>query len=188
MSKSSATACSASATVEPQLLRWAYDNGVPLVATNKCYFAKPDDFEAHDALLCIAGGRLWRNRSCSIDARPPFQVAMEMAVLFADLPEALTSRSRSRNAAPIGRPPASRSCRVSSGRRAAATPRARKPPDCAEPSRDCGSHCRVTALRSAPREDYDKRLDYELDVITKMKYAGYFLIVADFIKWSKARG
>ena len=38
------------------------------------------------------------------------------------------------------------------------------------------------------REDYDKRLAYEIDVITQMKFPGYFLIVADFIKWSKANG
>ncbi len=43
--------------VEPQLLRLAYDKHIPIVATNEVYFATPEDFEAHDALLCIADGR-----------------------------------------------------------------------------------------------------------------------------------
>jgi DNA polymerase III subunit alpha len=43
--------------VEPELLALAYEHGLPIVATNEVYFATPDDYEAHDALLCIAGGR-----------------------------------------------------------------------------------------------------------------------------------
>src|SRR5690606_11852369 len=46
--------------IEPQLIALAYDFGIPLVATNEVYFATPDDYEAHDALLCIADGQIGR--------------------------------------------------------------------------------------------------------------------------------
>ncbi|MGC2601148.1 MAG: PHP domain-containing protein, partial [Rhodomicrobium sp.] len=78
--------------VEPQLLRWAYEHGVPLVATNEAYFPKRDAFEAHDALLCIAEGRYVAEddrRRLSPDHWLKPQA--EMAALFADLPEAVAN-------------------------------------------------------------------------------------------------
>ena len=77
--------------VEPQLLKLAYDLDLPLVATNESYFATRDDFEAHDALICIAEGRYVADD----DRAPPdapsttSRPRAEMAALFADLPEAL---------------------------------------------------------------------------------------------------
>ena len=50
-------------TTEPQLVDYAYEKGVPLVATNEPFFSTRDDFEAHDALLAIAGGTRWRRPS-----------------------------------------------------------------------------------------------------------------------------
>src|SRR6202043_2988081 len=77
---------------EAGLIDLAYTKGLPLVATNGPYFATSDDYEAHDALLCIAGGRLIaetdRNQ-LTPDHR--FKSRAEMAVLFADIPEALAS-------------------------------------------------------------------------------------------------
>src|SRR5204862_4676678 len=70
----------------------AYTKGLPLVATNEPYFATTDDYEAHDALLCIAGGRLIAETDrdqLTPDHR--FKTRAEMAVLFADVPEALVS-------------------------------------------------------------------------------------------------
>jgi len=65
---------------------------MPLVATNEPYFAANDDYEAHDALLCIAGGKLIAEtdrEQLTPDHR--FKTRAEMAVLFADIPEALAS-------------------------------------------------------------------------------------------------
>src|ERR1700720_2223058 len=77
---------------EAALIDLAYAKGLPLVATNEPYFATADDYEAHDALLCIAGGRLIAEtdrEQLTPDHR--FKTRAEMAVLFADLPEALAS-------------------------------------------------------------------------------------------------
>ena len=78
--------------VEGALIDLAYAKGLPLVATNEPYFATADDYEAHDALLCIAGGRLVAETDrdqLTPDHR--FKTRAEMAVLFADIPEALSS-------------------------------------------------------------------------------------------------
>src|SRR6201991_3764599 len=77
---------------EGALIDLAYAKGFPLVATNEPYFASTDDYEAHDALLCIAGGRLVAETDrdqLTPDHR--FKTRAEMAVLFADIPEALAS-------------------------------------------------------------------------------------------------
>ena len=77
---------------EAALIDLAYAKGFPLVATNEPYFATADDYEAHDALLCIAGGRLIAETDrdqLTPDHR--FKTRAEMAVLFADIPEALAS-------------------------------------------------------------------------------------------------
>ena len=77
---------------EAGLIDLAYTKGLPLVATNEPYFATADDYEAHDALLCIAGGRLIAETDrdqLTPDHR--FKTRAEMAVLFADIPEALAS-------------------------------------------------------------------------------------------------
>ena len=78
--------------VEAGLIDLAYGKGLPLVATNEPYFATTDDYESHDALLCIAGGRLIAETDrdqLTPDHR--FKTRAEMAVLFADIPEALAS-------------------------------------------------------------------------------------------------
>src|SRR5258708_4497658 len=78
--------------VEAGLIDLAYTKGFPLVATNEPYFATSDDYEAHDALLCIAGGRLIADtdrEQLSPDHR--FKTRAQMAVLFAAVPEALAS-------------------------------------------------------------------------------------------------
>ena len=182
------------ADVEPELLELAYDRHLPIVATNECYFATRADHEAHDALLCIADGRYVveddRRR-----ASPEHYLKSEdeMASLFADLPEALANS-------------------VEIAVRCAFRPEGRKPIlprfvagddslseienfrlEAAELKRQAkeGLERRLAATGPAKgftAEDYRKRLAYEVDVITQMKFPGYFLIVADFIKWSKANG
>jgi DNA polymerase-3 subunit alpha len=176
--------------VEPQLLRWAYERRVPLVATNEAYFPKRDAFEAHDALLCIADGRyVAEDDRRRLSPEHWLKPQAEMAALFADLPEAAANT-------------------VEIARRCSFRPRPRKPilpqfvPDATDAGEAEAAELRVQAeaglarrlaaipehLRAASEEDYKKRLDYELGIITRMKFPGYFLIVSDFIKWTKAQG
>src|SRR6187455_1105184 len=175
---------------ESGLIDLAYAKGLPLVATNEPYFAGNDDYEAHDALLCIAGGRLIAETDrdqLTPDHR--FKTRAEMAVLFADIPEALAST-------------------VEIAERCSFRPKTRKPilprftvgagagsdaeaEEAAELKRQAGEGLarRLQVHGLAPgttEEEYRQRLAFEIDVINRMNYAGYFLIVSDFIKWAKA--
>src|SRR5262245_32218488 len=174
---------------EAALLEMAYARGIPLVATNEPFFAKREDHEAHDALICIAEGKLIADSErpqLSPDYR--FKTRAEMATLFADLPEALAST-------------------IEIARRCAFRPTTRAPilprfsvGDSGE-AVDEGAELRRQAEEGLARrlrlygiapgrteEDYRERLAFELGVIEKMKYPGYFLIVADFIQWAKSQG
>src|SRR4051794_37682589 len=178
--------------VESGLIDLAYAKGLPLVATNEPYFASNDDYEAHDALLCIAGGKLIAEtdrEQLTPDHR--FKTRSEMAVLFADIPEALAST-------------------VEIAERCSFRPMTRKPilprftvgattgsdavnEEAAELKRQAeeglARRLAVHGLsQGASEEDYNARLAFEIDVINRMNYPGYFLIVADFIKWAKAHG
>ena len=173
--------------VEPALFTLAYTNGIPLVATNEPFFARREDYEAHDALICIAEGRLVAETDRrQLTAEHYFKSRAEMAALFADVPEALASTVeiaqrcsfRPRTADPI-------LPRFSVGDRnvdEAAELRKRA---------EAGLERRVAAHGLAPNrtiEEYRDRLAFELKVIEGMKYPGYFLIVSDFIQWAKEQG
>ena len=187
---------------EPQLIDLAYAHSLPLVATNEPFFATRDDYEAHDALLCIAEGKLiadGERRQLAPEHR--FKTRAEMARLFADLPEALLTTIeiaqrcvfRPRTQAPIlPRFAAGRSERAASGP-GAQTQRAGEAAEAQELRRAAreGLERRLQRYGTAPGhrvEDYSERLEFELRVIVDMHYAGYFLIVADFIQWAKAKG
>ena len=177
-------------TAEPALIEVAYALGIPLVATNEPFFAARDDYEAHDALLCIAEARLLAEtdrRQLTVEHR--FKSRAEMAALFADLPEALAATVeiaqrctfRPRTQSPIlprfvaAGGDGNESQEAEELRRAA----------------QAGLQRRLARYGVAPgqtTEDYEARLAFELGVIERMKYAGYFLIVADFIQWAKAQG
>jgi DNA polymerase III subunit alpha len=176
---------------EPALIELAYARGLPLVATNEPFFAAREDYEAHDALLCIAEGRLIADGDRrQLTAEHRFKTRAEMAALFADLPEALAATVevaercafRPRTLAPI-------LPRFSTGEG--------KEPETVNEAEElrraarAGLEQRLKRHPLAPghtAEDYHDRLTFELGVIEKMKYAGYFLIVADFIQWAKAQG
>ena len=189
---------------EPQLIDLAYTHGLPLVAANEPFFASRDDYEAHDALLCIAEGRLvadGERRQLTPEHR--FKTRAEMANLFADLPEALASTIeiaqrcvfRPRTQAPIlPRFTAGRSERSAAASEADSQTQAAEEAAEAEELRRAarsGLERRLARYGTAPghsEEDYSERLEFELGVIINMHYAGYFLIVADFIQWAKAQG
>jgi DNA polymerase-3 subunit alpha len=175
---------------EGRLIDLADRHGLPLVATNEPFFARETDYEAHDALLAIADGRLVaddKRRRLSPEHR--FKTRAEMGKLFADLPDALASTVeiamrcafRVRTCKPI-------LPRFGSAEAGATAPTTED--EAAELVRQAqaGLDARLAAHGPAPGLDeaaYRDRLAFELDVITKMKFPGYFLIVADFIKWSK---
>jgi DNA polymerase III subunit alpha len=179
---------------EPQLIDLAYQHQLPLVATNECYFAKRGDYEAHDVLLCIAEGRyISEDDRRRVTAEHYFKTSDEMTALFADLPEALASTIEiaRRCAYRIkGRKPILPAFVKTA---AGASEADRELAEAGELKRQAeeGLAVRLKAHGFATgftQADYEKRLAYEVDVIAKMKFPGYFLIVADFIKWSKAQG
>ncbi|MBI4366904.1 MAG: DNA polymerase III subunit alpha, partial [Deltaproteobacteria bacterium] len=174
---------------EPVLIDLAYNHNLPLVATNEPYFASAADHEAHDALICIAEGRLLSESDRrQLNAEHRFKSRAEMRELFADLPEALAAT-------------------VEIAERCAFRPLVHQPilprfslgeggsvVDEAEELRkraDAGLTQRLATAGVATGhtvDEYRERLDFELGVIANMKYPGYFLIVADFIQWAKAKG
>ncbi len=179
---------------EPRLLSLAYDSQLPLVATNEVYFAEPDDYEAHDALLCIAGGNyVVEDNRRRVTREHGFKPPAAMAELFADLPEALTNTVEiARRCAwrPVDRKPILPSFVEL---QAASDDDERLRAEAAELKRQAeeglDKRLEINPLAEGfTRDDYEQRLAYELDIITGMKFPGYFLIVADFIKWSKANG
>jgi len=174
---------------EAQLVSLAYRLGLPLVATNQAYFAERGDFDAHDALLCIAGGRyVSEDDRRRLTPEHYLKSRAEMQALFADLPEALASTVE-----------IARRCAFRPVSRAPILPRyitGASDADAAEAEAlraeaRAGLERRLAAQPLAPgktAEDYFARLDYELDIIIRMKFQGYFLIVADFIQWAKRQG
>jgi len=170
-------------TVERELIRLAYDRGLPLAAANEPYFSTGSDYEAHDALLAIAEGRLVSDdRRRRLTERHHFATRAEMQALFADIPEALTSTVE-----------IAMRCSVRARTAKPMLPRFSVEMDEAEDLRQRavnGLKARLDA--HGPAEgltlaDYDRRLEYELSIIERMKFPGYFLIVSDFIQWAKAQ-
>ena len=179
--------------IEPQLLDMAYDNNIPIVATNDCYFGGKGDADAHNVLLCISESKtLFHDDRRHETDEHYFKSEREMKTLFSDLPEAIE------NTAHIAR-------------RCAFAVKKKKPllPPFATPDgsdekdwlrnlshkgcenrleqiRTNTGHAAYAAIDPATMtETYTARLNLELDIITQMGFAGYFLIVADFINWAK---
>ena len=172
------------AAAEAGLVHWAYDHDVPLVASNDVYFARPDMYEAHDALLCISDGAfIGQDERRRVTAEHWFKPAADMRILFADLPEACdnTLDIARRCAFMVSkRDPILPSFPTSAGR----DENAELAFQAAE-----GLRMRLEGLElAAPEADYWARLEREVSVIQTMGFSGYFLIVSDFIKWANAQG
>ena len=180
--------------VEPQLLALAYERAIAIVATNEVYFSTPSDYEAHDALLCIAEGRyVVEDDRRKASPEHCLKSADQMVALFADLPEAVANTieiAKRCSYRPLGKKPIlPRFVSVKEGSTVEEVMAAEA--EALRVQAEAGLEERLAVIEMAPgftREDYFKRLAFEVDVITKMKFPGYFLIVADFIKWSKSNG
>ena len=156
----------------------AYAMDIPLVATNDVYFPKADMYEAHDAMLCVAEGAYVdqsepRRR---LTAQHYFKSPQEMATLFADLPEAIE------NTVEIAQ-----RCAFGTYRRDPILPKfADDEVDELRRQAQEGLKARLAVIpHAASVEEYEARLEFELGIIDGMGFPGYFLIVADFIKWAK---
>lgn len=172
-------------------LKLAEAEGVPVVATNDVRFLERDDFEAHEARVCIQDGMILAdpNRPKRYTAEQYFRSPEEMQRLFADIPEALE------NTVEIAK-----RCNVTFLLGKSSLPHFPVPEKYSTESFLCevakqGLDERLATLFDIndadfieKRKPYDARLERELDVINKMGFAGYFLIVADFTKWAKENG
>lgn len=158
----------------------AYELELPLVATNDARFHERQDFSAYDVLCCIEQGALLEHegrRSATEEhfLKPP----QEMQQLFKDLPEAVANSEE-----------IARRCSWRPVSRDAILPRF---PDAGDGEAEelrkqarLGLHERLKRIEpAASRQEYEDRLERELDVVVNMNYAGYFLVVADFIKWAR---
>ncbi|MBY8335760.1 DNA polymerase III subunit alpha [Alteriqipengyuania sp. NZ-12B] len=167
---------------EEALLDLAYARDLPLVATNPANFAEPHFYKAHDAMLCIANSRkLWEEDRPRSAKAAYVKSAPMMQELFLDLPEALA------NTLTIAQ-----RCAFAPPQRAPILPSLAGDLEgeakmLAEDARR-GLDARLAIyedLSDEERQTYYERLDYEVGIIHNMGFPGYFLIVADFIKWAK---
>ncbi|MBM3513457.1 MAG: DNA polymerase III subunit alpha, partial [Alphaproteobacteria bacterium] len=176
--------------IESALIDLAYKHDIPLVATNEAFFADAGMYQAHDALLCIANKSFVSIRDRRrLTPHHRLKSPDEMAALFADLPEALSNT-------------------IVIAKRCAFMVQDRKPilprlPESGGKTEDVlirklsreGLDVRLAKQvfaaemmadeREKAAKPYRERLEFELDIIIKMGFAAYFLIVADFIRWAK---
>jgi DNA polymerase-3 subunit alpha len=167
--------------IEEELLKIADSLYIPIVATNDVFFRDKDMYRAHDALLCIADGRyVSETERRKVTPEHYFKSAEAMTALFSDVPEAIHNThviARRCHTMPLPRKPILPSYESKDGR------------DEVEELRyqaNAGLRDRLKHLPEVPK-DYQERLDFELGVIEAMGFPGYFLIVADFIKFAKSQ-
>jgi DNA polymerase III subunit alpha len=194
---------------EPYFLQMALELNIPIVATNDAYFYGKEMYEAHDALICISEGRyVNEDNRRRLTHEHRLKSAVEFCAAFADLPEAIENThiiaSRCGVCAPNRKPILPSYIIEESGvvlseadslRKAAKdgldkrlefifenkindTPHPNPPPQ---------GRREQTAFEAFAKPYYE-RLEYELNTIINMGFPGYFLIVSDFITWSKHQG
>ena len=168
-------------------VRLASATGTPLVATNDVVLTSKDQFESHEARVCINQGRVLAdpNRPRDYTDQQYLRSADEMAALFADIPSAIE------NSVEIAK-----RCSVKISLGTPVLPDFPIPEGMTEAEYFCEVSYKGLAQRliedfpdeqkrEGVRARYEERLQVELDVINGMGFPGYFLIVADFIQWSK---
>ena len=170
--------------------RLAAELQLPLVATHPVQFLTEDEFKAHEARVCIAEGYVLndKRRVRRFTAQQYFKTQAEMAALFADLPEALQNSveiaKRCNLTLQLGKPhlpdfP---------------TPNGESLDDFLRTESERGLQQRMLRLfpdegvRATKMQEYSERLAFEIETIISMGFPGYFLIVADFIRWAKNNG
>ncbi len=173
--------------INPGLIELANKLGLGMVVTNDCHYLKREDHNAHDALLCIQTGKFVADTDrMSMGPELYFKSPDEMGLLFPDLPEAyantLDIAKRCEFELPLGnlRFPVY------------PLPKGETAEQVLERMARDGLVKRLAEKdRLGKKYDkavYEERLEYELDVLKKMGFAGYFLVVSDFINWAKDHG
>lgn len=176
--------------LEEQFIAIAFKHNAPLLATNDVYFIEKDMHEAQDILNCIGEGRFFVETDRKKNSPEQyFKSQEEMEALFADLPEALENTVN-----------IAKKCAIMAFERPPTLPRFSSEKDFDEKEALKNESYEGLRMRLAHKfkmeeiapekqeeinKEYFARLDYELSVISKMDFAGYFLIVSDFIVWSK---
>ena len=169
---------------EEQIIDAAYRLSIPLVGTNDTRFDKRERHRSHEILRCIEEGALLSDDGRDrLTEEHYFKTNSEMLALFEDLPECIENT-------------------VEIAKRCAVNVEKRKPILPSFPSKDGLSESEELTAQArlglknrlekrapvAPIENYNERLEFEINVINKMGFSGYFLIVSDFIKWAKSKG
>jgi DNA polymerase-3 subunit alpha len=183
----------AEAAIEPELLDLAERHGLPIVATNEVFFATPEMFEAHDALLCIAEGvavaEVDRRR---LTPEHYFKTAGQMRDLFADLPDAVANTVLIARRCAFSLQPVAPMLPAFAGEGSASEEETLR----RLATQGLERQLEAVVLPRTPSADdraalartYRQRLDHELATIIRMGFAGYFLIVSEFIRWAKEQG
>ncbi len=169
---------------EQGMLKYAAEKKIGIVATNDIHFLTPEMYIAQDTLLCISEARkLEETERPRVSKDCYLKNTEEMLELFKDLPEAIENTVN-----------IAKKCLVYSKTSEPLLPsfstanKVNEDEILSESARE-GLRLRISKLQYEINEDeYYKRLEFELSVIIKMKFSGYFLIVSDFIKWSKNQG
>jgi DNA polymerase-3 subunit alpha len=167
--------------VMPRLVALSKKTGVPLVATNDCHYSRKDDADAHDVLVCIQTGKAVDdpNRLKFTSSELYFKSPAEMRNLFRHYPEScdatLDIAAKCRLELELGKPQLPHF-------------------PCPEGFSDLEEYLKHLAREGlvrrygSPGDTLRERLEFELGVICSMKYAGYFLVVRDFIEYARSRG
>ncbi len=178
------------ADLEEKFIDIAFKHSLPLVATNDVYFLTKDMHEAQDILTCVGEGRFFldHNRK-KLSPEQYFKSQEELSALFSDIPEAIENTVN-----------IAKKCHIMAFERPPTLPKFSNEKDFDEAKelrKQALEGLEIRILRKFEiedislenqakiREEYLARLDFELSVIIKMNFSGYFLIVSDFIKWSK---
>ena len=173
--------------IENKAISLAYDLNIPLVATNSVCFPTKDNFNAHDALICVGQGKtVYDTERKQSNPEFYFKSTSEMVALFSDIPEA------TENTVAIAQ-----KCTFFLKNRKSMMPQFKtkegKSQD--ETLRDIvldGMELRLKTFEDREdiadiRKRYFERMEYELDMIKRMGFSGYFLIVSDYVKWAKSQ-
>ena len=165
---------------EDQLINISNEFNIPLIGTNNIKFGEEDDFQAHDALLCVAqkttinsGSRKTSNNQIA------FKSSQQMIELFSDVPEIVENNFN-----------ISISCSYYPKEVLPKLPKFKNALNLSEKEllvklSNSGLEKRLKENNIKENKKYQDRLNYEIDIINKMGFAGYFLIVADFVNWAK---
>lgn len=173
--------------IEENMISLAYDLNLPLLATNNVCYATPEDFEAHDALICISQLKtIYDNEREISSSEYYFKTSEEMNELFSDLPEALENSvhiaercsymlTKQKPLLPIFK-----------------TESGKSQDDELKDMAHRGLEEKLLLFQNdkdyeQKRKVYFDRLSYELSVIKTMGFSGYFLIVADYVRWAKSQ-